>query len=69
MTSRESWPCRTFSLANPAGRDQDSLPRLLRELANEIDARASIDLGSVVFFKEINEDGERWHCNVYFYED
>lgn len=58
----EWWTSRRFSLANPRDEGSTDLPRLLRRIANEIEAReiAPMDILDLTISQEITEDGPWW---------
>ncbi|MGC3862247.1 hypothetical protein ACPSM1_18885 [Micromonospora chersina] len=64
----ESWTIKHFSQANPARPGQDSLPALLRRIADSIDQRPGIEVQDVILHSEITADGDWWSATVYFHE-
>ncbi|MFE4515154.1 hypothetical protein ACFRMQ_13320 [Kitasatospora sp. NPDC056783] len=68
MTSTpESWTIRHFSQANPAGPGCDSVPALLRRLADSIEALGPVEVQDVVFESETTEHGPWRSGTVYFH--
>ncbi len=63
-----SWTIKHFSQANPAGPGQDSVPALLRRIADSIEQRPGIEVQDVVIQSEITADGDWWSATVYFHE-
>jgi hypothetical protein len=63
-----SYDCQHFSLALPKGRGQESIPNLLRHLANALEAEGNIEVRDIVFHTdETDENGGEWPtCTVYF---
>ena len=55
-----------FSLSNPAGPGQGSVPALLRRLAEELESRGDVDVQDVVFHSEVTEDEDDLTMTVYF---
>ena len=64
----ESWTIRHFSQANPVGPGQDSVPALLRRIADSIEQRSGIEVQDVVVQNEITADGDWRSATVYFHE-
>lgn len=64
---RKHWTIRHFSQANPAGPGCDSVPALLRRLADSIEALGSVEIQDVVISSEITEDGPWRSGTVYFH--
>ncbi len=67
----ESWTCRHFTLGNPRNDGSTDLPRLLRRVADEIDARAILpmDILDMTVSHEITEDGPWWSVTLYWQPD
>lgn len=63
-----SYDCQHFSLSLPKGRGQESIPNLLRHLANTLEKEGSIEVMDIVFHnEEIDENGVEWpNFTVYF---
>ncbi|MBH5333905.1 hypothetical protein IHE55_03430 [Streptomyces pactum] len=57
---------RRFSLANPAGPGCDSVPALLRRLADAIEALGPAEIQDVVIESEMTEHGPWRSGTVYF---
>jgi hypothetical protein len=55
------WTATQFSLANPEGRGQGRLPRLLNRLADET------EILDITFHAEVTDEGDRPHFTVYYY--
>ncbi|MGW4499330.1 hypothetical protein ACWENR_12060 [Micromonospora sp. NPDC004336] len=64
----ESWTIKHFSQGNPAGPGQDSVPALLRRIADSIEQRPCIEVQDVILRNEANADGDWWSATVYFHE-
>ncbi|MFH8613058.1 hypothetical protein ACH4D5_36880 [Streptomyces sp. NPDC018029] len=63
----EHWTVRHFSQANPAGSGCDSVPALLRRLADSIDALGPVEIQDVVISSEATEHGPWWSGTVYYH--
>lgn len=63
----ESWTIRHFSQANPAGPGCDSVPALLRRLADSIEALGPVEVQDVVIESEATEHGLWRSGTVYFH--
>lgn len=61
------WTALHFSLANPEGRGQARLPRLLNRLADEIRSLGEVEVMDITFHTEVTDDGNRPHFTVYYY--
>lgn len=64
----QSWTITHFSQTNPAGPGQDSVPALLRRIADSIEQRPGIKVQDVVLDNEVTADGDWWSATVYFHE-
>lgn len=65
--SRERWTIEHLSQANPAGEGQESVPNLLRRVAETLDALGEVEVQDLVLHAETNDDGEPWPTvTVYF---
>jgi hypothetical protein len=63
----ESWSIRHFSQSNPEGAEQGDVPRLLRRVADSIEALGPVEVQDVTFQTEITAEGP-WHSmTVYFH--
>lgn len=64
----ESWSCLRFSLANPHNDGATDLPRLLRRLADQIEAREvrPMEVLDLTISNEITEDGPWWSATLYW---
>lgn len=64
----EDWSCLHFSLANPIDEGATDLPRLLRRVADEMDARsiAPMEVLDLTIEKEIIAEGPWWSCTLYW---
>jgi len=61
------WSMLHFSLTNPAGRGQESVPRLLRRLASSVDALGSAVVHDITYQVDIEADGRlRPSMTVYY---
>jgi hypothetical protein len=67
----ESWTCRHFSLANPRADGAEDLPRLLRRVADHVEAAGikPMEILDLTFESEITEDGPWWSATVYWQHD
>ncbi|MFD7411918.1 hypothetical protein [Kitasatospora purpeofusca] len=63
----DSWTIRHFSQANPAGPGCDSMPALLRRLADSIEALGPAEVQDVVIAYEMTEHGPWRSGTVYFH--
>jgi hypothetical protein len=61
------WTALHFSLANPEGRGQGRLPRLLNRLADEIRSLGDVEVLDITFHTEVTDDGNRPQFTVYYY--
>ncbi|MEY9889268.1 hypothetical protein ABIA31_002916 [Catenulispora sp. MAP5-51] len=67
MTSTpEFWTVRHFSQANPAGAGCDSMPALLRRLADSIETLGPAEVQDVVIHGELTEHGT-WRSGTVYY--
>ncbi|HEX5594666.1 MAG TPA: hypothetical protein VFX61_01390 [Micromonosporaceae bacterium] len=64
----ESWTVRHFSQANPAGPGQDSVPALLRRIADTIEQFGKIEVQDLVLRSEVTAEGDWWSATVYFHD-
>jgi hypothetical protein len=63
----ESWSIEQFSMANPKGEGQGSIPALLRRVAETIERLGAVEIQDLVFHAERNENAEEWPTmTVYF---
>jgi hypothetical protein len=67
QTRIPAWTALHFSLANPEGRGQGRLPRLLNRLADEIRSLGDVEVMDITFHTEVTDDGNRPHFTVYYY--
>jgi hypothetical protein len=58
--------CSMLTLANPLGRHQGNLPRLLRRVASEIAALGNVMILDVVVAQDITADGPWFEATVYY---
>jgi hypothetical protein len=65
---RESWSSQHFSLANPRDDGAADLPKLLRRIADEIDARQldPMRILDLTISQEVIEDGPWWSASLYW---
>jgi hypothetical protein len=61
------WTVRHFSQANPTGPGCDSVPALLRRLADSIEASGPVEVQHLVIESELTEHGPCWSGTVYFH--
>ncbi|MFE4610746.1 hypothetical protein [Streptomyces niveus] len=64
---QKHWTVRHFSQANPAGPGRDSVPALLRRLADSIEALGPVEIQDVVIQSETTPDGPWRSGTVYFH--
>ncbi len=66
--SRRGFECQHFSLANAHDDRPSDLPRLLRRIADEIEAReiAPMEILDLTISQETTEDGPWWSVTVYW---
>lgn len=64
----DSWPARHLSMANPRDDGHDDLPRLLRRLADRLEALAvdPMDVLDLTLSQEMTEDGPWWSFTLYW---
>ena len=62
----EHWQSRSFTLANPTGRRQGDLPRLLRSVAQELDALGDAEVYDLVLHTETTSRGPWYSVTVYY---
>ncbi|MET8824772.1 hypothetical protein ABZX40_17880 [Streptomyces sp. NPDC004610] len=67
VDSSKHWTVRHFSQANPAGPGCDSVPALLRRLADSVEALGPGEVQDVVIASEMTEHGPWWSGTVYFH--
>lgn len=67
----EHWPALHFSLGNPRDDGSTDLPRLLRRMADHIEALGlkPMDILDLTISQEITEDGPWWNATVYWSPD
>jgi hypothetical protein len=58
-----------FSQANPRGKEQDSVPALLRRVAETLDEFGNVQVFDLVLHSEITSDGESWPSLTVYYAD
>jgi hypothetical protein len=58
--------CNHISLANPKGRDQGDLAKLLRRVASLITRLGNPTILDLATSNEINEHGEWWSVTIYY---
>jgi hypothetical protein len=66
-SSPQHWTARYFSQSNPAGPGCDSVPALLRRLADSIEELGPAEIQHLVFESEPTEHGDWWSGTVYFH--
>jgi hypothetical protein len=62
----EHWQSRSFTLANPKGRRQGDLPRLLRSVAQELEAIGGVEVYDLVMHTETTSRGPWYSVTVYY---
>jgi len=60
-----AWTALHFSLANPEGRGQGRVPRLLNRLAGEIRSLGAVEVMDITFHTEVTDNGNRPQFTVY----
>ena len=67
MTEDQRWTVEHFSQANPVGQGQDSVPALLRRVADTIEELGSVAVQDVVFHGELDDDRREWPSMTVYY--
>jgi hypothetical protein len=67
MSELTTWAVEYFSQANPAGKDQDDVPALLRRVADSTDALGEVEVQDLVMHTEVTENGDWYSLTVYFH--
>lgn len=62
-----NWTINHFTQGNPEGPGQDSVPALLRRVADTLDALGPITVQDLVFQTEITADEDRPSVTVYYH--
>jgi hypothetical protein len=62
----EHWIAHHFSLANPKGRRQGDLARLLRNVAQEVEALGDAEVYDLVLHTETTSRGPWYSVTVYY---
>jgi hypothetical protein len=62
----DHWTVRQFSLANPKGRRQGDLPRLLRSLADELERVSAAEVFDLVLHTEATGRGPWYSVTAYY---
>jgi hypothetical protein len=67
----EQWTCQHFALANPIDDGRSDLPKLLRRVAEEIEARGiqAMDILDLTIRSEMTADGPWWSITLYWSPD
>jgi hypothetical protein len=65
-TPPEHWIAHHFSLANPKGRRQGDLARLLRSVATEVGALGDAEVYDLVLHTETTSRGPWYSVTVYY---
>ncbi len=63
---KATWTAKHFSQANPKGRGQDQVPRLLRRVAKTIDELGEVRVVDLVMHNDVTEDGDWPSITVYY---
>ncbi len=63
----DDWTAVRFSLANPEGRGQGRLPRLLSRLASAIRSLGEVEVLDITFHTEVTDNGSRPSFTVYYH--
>jgi hypothetical protein len=66
MADESNGTMRTFSLSNPSGPGQGDVPRLLRSLANNLEALGDVEVYDITFHSEPTEDENDLTFTVYY---
>ena len=69
VTPPDHWNAGSFSLANPKGRRQGDLPRLLRGVADEVEALDGVEVYDLVLHTETTSRGPWYSVTVYYARD
>lgn len=67
MTEDQRWTVEHFSQANPVGQGQDSVPALLRRVADTVEELGSVAVQDIVFHGELDDDGRDWPSMTVYY--
>lgn len=62
----EDWSIYQFSLGNPSGPDEGDVAKLLRSLADVIEAKGAIDIVDITFFHKPTVLGDDLQMTVYY---
>ena len=62
----EHWTAGHFALANPKGRRQGDVPRLLRTVAKELEAIGDAEVLDLVLHTETTSRGPWYSVTVYY---
>jgi hypothetical protein len=66
MAAPDHWLMRHFSLANPKGRRQGDLPRLLRSVAQELESIGDAEVHDLVLHTDTTSRGLWYSVTVYY---
>jgi hypothetical protein len=68
--TEDRWTVEHFSQANPEGEGQESVPALLRRVADSIEELGAVNVQDVVCHVEMDSEGkDRPTMTVYFHRD
>lgn len=63
----EHFTVHHFSQANPEGPGRDSVPALLRRVADTLESMGPVEVQDVVFHQEVTDDGFPFTATVYYH--
>ncbi|PZF62832.1 hypothetical protein DEI81_09505 [Curtobacterium sp. MCBD17_013] len=63
------WTINHFSLSNPEGKGQGSVPALLRRLADAIDGLGDVDVQDVTFSSKVTDGEDDLTMTVYYHRE
>lgn len=70
MDAGDRWTVEHYSQANPEGNGQESVPALLRRLADSLEALGRVSVQDLAFHMEMDDDGrDRPTATVYFHRE
>ena len=66
--AEDRWTVEHFSQSNPRGADQESVPLLLRRLADSVEELGDVTVQDIAFHMELDDEGDDWPtATVYFH--
>lgn len=70
MTAKTHFTTHHFSQANPLdAADRESIPALLRRVADTIEDYGDIEVNDIVLRNELTQDGDRWPSMTVYYDE